>query len=76
MLIGGLATFRVVEKLLKNHAKTLYSVIFGLLIGSSYSLLLDPIVYQSGVSVETTFVGIIMLLVGAGISFQLGKRKL
>ncbi|MCL2813630.1 MAG: DUF368 domain-containing protein [Oscillospiraceae bacterium] len=47
VVIGALAMLRLIEKLLKNHYETVYSVILGLLAGSVYALINDPIVFKS-----------------------------
>ncbi|MDR0325062.1 MAG: DUF368 domain-containing protein [Oscillospiraceae bacterium] len=76
IIIGGLSMARLIEKLLKNYYKTIYSIIFGLLIGSVYALFNDPIVYQSGVSMWMTVIGIVTFLLGGVLSFTLGKKRL
>ena len=76
VIIGGLSTARLIEKLLKNHHKTVYSIILGLLVGSVYSLFRDPIVYQSGISAPIIAVGTVTFLCGCALSFSIGKKRL
>ena len=76
IIVGGLLMTRLIEKLLQNHYKTMYSIILGLLIGSVYALFRDPIVYQSGLSTLFIVAGIVTFLLGSVISFNLGKTKL
>jgi len=67
---------RLIEKLLKNHYKTMYSIILGLLSGSVYALFKDPIVFQSGLSPGIIAIGVASFLLGSVISFNLGKKRL
>ena len=76
VIIGGLSTARLIEKLLKNHHKTVYSIILGLLVGSVYSLFRDPIVYQSGISESAIAVGVVTFLCGCAASYSIGKKRL
>jgi len=76
VVIGGLSTARLIEKLLKNYHKTVYSIILGLLVGSVYSLFRDPIVYQSGVSAAIIAVGVVTFLCGCTASYSIGKKRL
>jgi putative membrane protein len=76
VIIGGLATVRVIEKLLKNYYKIMYSIILGLLVGSVYSLFKDPIVYQSGINVPTIAAGALTFTGGCLASFNIGKKRL
>jgi len=76
VIVGGLSMVRLIEKLLKNYYKTVYSVILGLLVGSVYSLFRDPIVYQSGISAQVITVGAITFLGGCAASFSIGKKRL
>ena len=47
LVIGALSMLRLIEKLLKNHYESVYSVVLGLLSGSAYVLINDPIVFGS-----------------------------
>ena len=47
IIIGGLAMLKLIGKLLKNHYESVYSVILGLLLGSVYVLINEPIVFDS-----------------------------
>ena len=75
IIIGGLSMARLIEKLLNNYTKIIYSVILGLLLGSVYALFNDPIVYQSGISLPIIILGAETLFFGAVISYNLGKRR-
>jgi putative membrane protein len=76
IIIGGLAMARLIEKLLKNHRKTVYSVILGLLTGSVFVLFADPLVYKSGISAIIIIIGIVAFLSGCVLSFIAGKKRL
>ena len=76
VIIGGLSMARVINRLLTNYKKTIYSIILGLLIGSVYAVFNDPIVFRSGVSAPIVILGAEMLILGAIISFLLGKKRL
>jgi uncharacterized membrane protein len=76
IIIGGLSMARLIEKLLKNHRKPLYSVILGLLAGSVIVLFRDPLVYASGISVTLVIIGIAAFLSGCVLSFIAGKKRL
>jgi len=76
IIIGVLLTARIVEKLLKNYLKPTYLIILGLLIGSTYALIRDPIVYQSGINLSVLISGGISLIIGCLLSFCLGKKKI
>ena len=76
IIIGGLTMARLIEKLLKNYHRTIYSLILGLLSASVIVLLKTPIVYKSGISPLIIAAGIVTLLLGAVTSFNLGKKRL
>ena len=76
IIIGGLSMARLIEKLLNNYYKTVYSIILGLLLGSVYALFKEPIVFQSGMSAMIIASGAVTLSLGCAISFNLGKKKL
>jgi len=73
-LIGVIFMARIMEKLLRDHHKSVYAVIFGLIIASLVTLFQNPIVYQSGTSVPAIIVGAILCVIGFIIAFLLGKR--
>jgi putative membrane protein len=75
IIIGGLCAARLIVKLLDNYYKITYSIILGLLAGSVYTLLNDPIVFYSGASLPVVILGAQMLFIGAVISFVLGKKR-
>jgi len=74
--VGGLSTARLIEKLLKDHGRTVYSIILGLLAGSVYALFNEPIVYRSGVSASAITAGALTFAAGAAISFAAGRKRL
>jgi len=76
IIIGGLSMARLIEKLLRDHYKTVYLIILGLVAGSVYALFSDPIIYQSGISVPIALTGLPTILAGAAISYTLGKKRL
>jgi putative membrane protein len=76
IIIGGLCMARLIEKLLKNYHKIIYSVILGLLSGSVVVLFKNPIVYRSGISVIIVIIGIITLSLEAVLSYNIGKKRL
>ena len=76
VIIGGLSMARLIEKLLKDYHKVVYSVILGLLLGSVYVLFREPIVFQSGVTGVTAAIGVITLLTGCAAAFTIGKKRL
>ena len=76
VIIGALSMMRLIEKLLKNHYKTTYLVILGLLIGSVYALSKAPILFQSGVSAMIVIIGSVTFLLGCVISFKLGMKQM
>ena len=77
VIIGGLAMVRLIERLLKNHHQVVYLIIFGLLIGSVYSLFNNKeVVFKSGTSPLIIVIGIVTLVLGGTASFFLGKKKL
>ena len=79
VFIGGAATARLVGKLLKNHPKTVYSVIFGLMVGSVYALINEPIVlqnFQNGVPAAGITAAAAAFLAGGALSFIIGGKRL
>jgi putative membrane protein len=76
IIIGGLGMVRLIEKLLKNYHKIVYSIILGLLLGSVCVLFKNPIVYKSGTSAVIIVIGITTFSLGSVLSFVLGKKRL
>jgi len=76
IVVGGLSMTRIIEKLLKNYHKILYSIIFGLLLGSVCVLFKNPLVYRSGISVIIIVLGVVTFTLGCVLSFGLGKSRL
>jgi len=73
IIVGGLSMARLIENLLKNHYKTLYSIILGFLLGSVCVLFRES--FQSGPSVLIIIAGVTTFLLGGIISFSLGKKR-
>jgi len=76
IIIGGLSMLRLIERLLERHQKPVYSVILGLMLASVVVLLMEPMVYRSGVSPLIVVAGIVTLAIGFVTSFFLGKKRL
>ena len=76
IIIGGLSMSALIEKLLKNHTRTVYSIILGLLFGSVLVLFREPMVYRSGLSTLHIIAGILSLSLGCVVSFCLGKERI
>ena len=76
VIIGGLSMARLIEKLLKDHKKTIYSIILGLLSGSVFALFSEPMVYKSGISTITIAIGTATFFLGCILSFVMGKKHL
>ena len=76
VIIGGLSMARLIEKLLKNYHKIIYSVILGLLLGSVCVLFKEPMVYKSGMPAAMIVAGIVTLSFGCVLSFKIGKERL
>jgi len=75
VIIGVLSMARLIEKLLTNYNKIIYSIILGLLLGSVYALFNDPILFQTGTSAPFIIIGIFIFMAGCVISFILGKKR-
>jgi len=76
VIIGGLSMVRLIENLLRNHAKVVYSIILGLLLGSICVLCKDPLVYKSGISPVIITIGAVTFLLGCFLSYKIGKGRL
>jgi len=76
IIVGGLSMIRLIEKLLEKHRKPVYSVILGLMVASFVVLIMEPMVYRSGVSVLIVLIGIATFSLGCVASFNLGKKRL
>ena len=76
VLIGLLTMARLIEKLLKNYSATIYAVILGLLLGSVYTLLNEPLTFQSGISALSIAASITTFIFGCVISFLLGRKRM
>ncbi|MDR0470479.1 MAG: DUF368 domain-containing protein [Nitrososphaerota archaeon] len=75
IIVGGLSMARLIEKLLKNHYKTIYSIILGFLLGSVCVLFRESLSFQSGSSALIIIAGVSTFLLGGMISFSLGKKR-
>ena len=75
MVIGALSMARLVEKLLARYYRTVFTVLLGLLIGSVYVLLNDPITYQSGVDTWALVSAAATFALGCVFAYQLGIRQ-
>ena len=76
LIIGILLMAKLIEKLLFNYEKMVYAAILGLLLGSIYPLFMDPIVYQSGISAGMISIGIGTFLLGSGLAYLSGRKRL
>ncbi|MDR0316320.1 MAG: DUF368 domain-containing protein [Treponema sp.] len=76
IIIGGLSMTRLIENLLKNFHKIVYSIILGLLSGSVCVLFKEPMVYKSGISAIIIVTGIVTFVLGCTLSFTLGRKRL
>ena len=76
VIIGGLSMVRLIERLLNNYSKVVYSIILGLLLGSVCVLFKDPIVYKSGLSAIIIAVGAVTFSSGCLFSYKIGKKRL
>jgi putative membrane protein len=76
IIIGGLLTVRLIEKLFKKYHRAIYSVILGLLSGSVFLLFINPIVYKSGISPVIIIIGAATFFLGCVTAFCLGKKRI
>jgi putative membrane protein len=74
VIIGGLSMVRLIERLLKNHEKTVFSIILGLLSASVVVLFMEPMAYKNGLSLPIVIAGIATLTLGCITSFNLWKK--
>ena len=74
VIIGGISMAKLIGKLLRDYPLTINPIILGLMLGSVYMLLRDPIMYQSGVTAALIIIGIVTFMIGFAISFLLGRR--
>jgi putative membrane protein len=73
--IGCLGMARIMEKLMRNFCKAVYAVILGLLLGSLFTLLRNPLVSQGVTSPASLIVGVITFCAGAAAAYLLGKKQ-
>ena len=76
IIVGGLSMLRLIEKLLEKHQRPVYSAILGLMVASLVVLIMEPMVYRSGMSVLIVVIGIATFSLGCVASFKLGKKRL
>ena len=72
VIIGILVMARVLEKLLKRYNRAVFLIVIGLMIGSIYALLVDPVLIQSGINIP---IGLVACVVGVVLSYKMGSRK-
>lgn len=75
VVIGGLSMARLIEKLLKNYSRRVYTIILGLLIGSAAALFNNPTNTQSGINNLIIAIGITALLTGGIFSYFIGRKR-
>jgi len=76
VIVGGLAMARLVGKLLENYTRIVYCLILGLIIGSIYALMREPMVYESGTAAPMVIAAVITFVAGFAASFMLGRKKM
>ena len=76
VISGGLCMVKLIGMLLSKYSRIVYSIILGLLTGSVFALFKDPIVYKSGFSPPIIAIGIAVFILGAALSFFMGKKRL
>jgi len=74
VIVGMFSTARLIGGLFKRHAAVIYRIIYGLMIGSIYALIVEPLVMQSNSPLPILLLGIITAVVGCLISYRLSKR--
>ena len=72
VIIGIFIMARLLEKLLKRYNRAVFLVVIGLMIGSIYALLVDPMLTQSGVNIP---IGLVACAVGVILSYKMGSKK-
>ena len=73
IIVGMLFMARIIERLLKRQTRSVFLVVLGLMIGSVYALLVDPLLMQSGINAPIVGAGLVSLVVGVFISYRMGK---
>jgi len=71
-IVGLFLTARLLEKLLQRHNRAVYLAVVGLMIGSVYVLLVDPLMWQGEAFIP---IGILCCAVGVFLSYMMGSRK-
>ena len=74
VIIGILFTARLIKRLLKQRSKSVFLVILGLMTGSVYALLLDPILLYSGINVPVFIIGLASCGVAVILSYKIGRK--
>ena len=75
VIVGALLTARLMENMLTRHPRRVYCVALGLLVGSVYALLWEPILFQSGVTPLLIGMGVLTFALGVFVSYLLGKKN-
>ncbi|MCL2164929.1 MAG: DUF368 domain-containing protein [Oscillospiraceae bacterium] len=76
VVIGGLIMARVIERLMRDYSRAVYLAILGLILGSIYALINEPVILQKGISGMAIVAGIITLLSGCSIAYFIGKKQM
>jgi putative membrane protein len=76
VIVGGLTAARIVGKLLRDFGVIVYLIILGLMLGSVYALLMQPILLQSGVTLLAATLGAVTFTLGCAVSYMIGKKRL
>jgi len=74
VLVGMFSTARLIGGLFKRHAPVIYRIIYGLMIGSIFALIVEPMVLQSDSSIPILLLGVVTAAVGCVLSFRLSER--
>ena len=74
IVIGVLATARLIERLLARHMKAVLLVVLGLMFGSIYALLLDPILLYSGLNWASFAIGLASCGLGVIMSHKVSRK--
>jgi len=75
IIIGVVLISKVIGALLERAYSLTYFTILGLVFGSIFGLLNDPITYQSGVTGTDIAVGSVTMIAGTLLTLRLGKKS-
>ena len=76
VVIGILFMARILSRVIKRQSKAVYLVVLGLMLGSVYALLWDPVLFQSGFYLPFNVIGFVSCALGGLLSYKLGVRGL